>query len=304
MHNSNYSINPNLILSQDNSFLDIPRDELYSKLCVLSILHEVYTTPKPGLVDRNNNGSHLDLDISLFEKSAFSLENYFLDMYNLGISYSSSSGKEDNVYCQKMRDRAIFAEKEMYKVTNNTNTHKGVIYIFGVFSFVLGKFNNTVPSLDEILKEMSRFGTYSLNDDLYSNVEFDSPGYKQFIKYGLTGIRGEVANGLISVTKYSLPLFKNMKQNDNIQDIGKFALINLLGNVDDSCMIHRGGYELSLKIKEKIQKDLKQGIIDEEYIYNLDKEFIKLNLSPGGCADLLSITYLIKFCEDQNYLVI
>lgn len=299
MNNSNYLIHPNISFSSN-----ISRAELYSKLCVLSLLHEVYTTPKPGLVDRNNNGSHLDLNVSLFEKSAFSLESYFLDMYNLGTQYSNSNQKDS--YYNKMRNRGVLAENEMFEVTNNINTHKGAIYIFGIISFVLGELSNNsaIPSLDTILKEVALFGSYSLNDDFNSNKKLNSYGYKQYIEYGLTGIRGEVASGLSSMTKYSLPCFKSMSHDDNIQDIGKYALVNLLANIDDGCMISRGGYDLSIRIKEEVAKDIKQGIVDEEYIYYLDKKFIELNLSPGGCADLLSTTYLIKFLEDQNYLYI
>ena len=42
--------------------------EYFSSLAKRSLLKELYTTPKPGLVDRRNNGSHPDMNISLFEK--------------------------------------------------------------------------------------------------------------------------------------------------------------------------------------------------------------------------------------------
>ncbi|MGD9568864.1 MAG: triphosphoribosyl-dephospho-CoA synthase [Sedimentibacter sp.] len=36
-----------------------------------------------------------------------------------------------------------------------------------------------------------------------------------------------------------------------------------------------------------------------EDIKNLDKQFIAMNISPGGCADLLAVTYMLYFLENQ-----
>ena len=44
---------------------------------VQSLLDEVCVTPKPGLVDRENNGSHRDMDIFTFTASASALYPYF-----------------------------------------------------------------------------------------------------------------------------------------------------------------------------------------------------------------------------------
>ena len=46
---------------------------LLSDFCHKALLFELHVTPKPGLVDENNNGSHRDMDLPLFEKSAESL---------------------------------------------------------------------------------------------------------------------------------------------------------------------------------------------------------------------------------------
>ena len=42
-----------------------------------ALIREVEATPKPGLVDKNNSGSHSDMDVSLFIKSADALAPYF-----------------------------------------------------------------------------------------------------------------------------------------------------------------------------------------------------------------------------------
>ena len=45
--------------------------------CIKStILGEVYTTPKPGLVDRHDNGAHHDMNVYTFERSADAITPY------------------------------------------------------------------------------------------------------------------------------------------------------------------------------------------------------------------------------------
>lgn len=46
-------------------------------LAVQPLLEEVATTPKPGPVDRRNTGSHRDMDMDTFQKSAHALTDYF-----------------------------------------------------------------------------------------------------------------------------------------------------------------------------------------------------------------------------------
>ena len=41
-----------------------------------ALLGEVYTTPKPGLVDLQDNGAHQDMDYRTFEKSTCAIVPY------------------------------------------------------------------------------------------------------------------------------------------------------------------------------------------------------------------------------------
>lgn len=50
--------------------------------CIKStILGEVYTTPKPGLVDRHDNGAHHDMNVYTFERSADAITPYLAKMF-------------------------------------------------------------------------------------------------------------------------------------------------------------------------------------------------------------------------------
>ena len=48
-----------------------------ARMAAQSLLYEVCTTPKPGLVDQNNSGSHRDMDIFTFMSSVSALWPYF-----------------------------------------------------------------------------------------------------------------------------------------------------------------------------------------------------------------------------------
>lgn len=58
--------------------------ESIADLAVQSLKDEVYTTPKPGLVDCRNNGSHKDMDLSTFLLSADALKPYFTECFKIG----------------------------------------------------------------------------------------------------------------------------------------------------------------------------------------------------------------------------
>ena len=45
-----------------------------------ALLEEVYTSPKPGLVDLYSNGAHQDMNVRTFERSAAILRPFFVEM--------------------------------------------------------------------------------------------------------------------------------------------------------------------------------------------------------------------------------
>ena len=55
-----------------------------ARLATQALLYEVATTPKPGLVDRENSGSHRDMDFFTFQASAAALQPYFAQCVRIG----------------------------------------------------------------------------------------------------------------------------------------------------------------------------------------------------------------------------
>lgn len=277
------------------------RDSEYiGNLAKQSLIQEVYTTPKPGLVDKKNNGSHNDMTAQTFVSSADSLFPYFKKCVNIGIETSNQSPSQT---FEKLRQQGIEAEKSMYMATGGVNTHKGIIYSLGIILGAIGRLwsvDEPLAKTDLILEECAKIVKESVKKDL-EEIDNSTAGGRLYCFNGKQGVRGEAASGFFSVKNISLPAYKiALQKGKNKNDAGVFALLHLIANIYDSALFNRGGepgvtfaqnYAKAILAKENpSSKDLEQ----------MDKDFIKENLSPGGCADLLAITYFLADIEDQR----
>ena len=96
---------------------------------VRALLYEVAVTPKPGLIDRLNSGSHRDMDMYSFLASAASLYPYFAECVKIGRETADRPAPETFA---ALRCPGKLAEAGMLKATGGVNTHKGAIFTLGV----------------------------------------------------------------------------------------------------------------------------------------------------------------------------
>lgn len=275
--------------------------EYYATLSKKSLLDEVYTTPKPGLVDTRNNGSHADMDITTFEKSANALKSYFGDCFSIGKNTSHLSPEETFPLLKKA---GITAEQTMYNATGGVNTHKGAIYSLGILCAGAGRlWTGATPfmSVDKLCQECAKIVKSAVEKD-FKTIDETTAGGKLYLKYGFGGIRSEVASGFDSVINTSLPVYKSLiKKGFTENDAGAITLLHLIANVKDTNLYHRGGIHTAEEAQERV-KDLLEKILypKKEQIELLDNFFIEKNLSPGGCADLLAVTYFLYEIDSQK----
>ena len=119
-------------------------------------------------------------------------------------------------------------------------------------------------------------------------------GERLYLNYGLRGIRGELADGLPGVLDLSLPCFeKALETGRSRNDAGVLALMHLIARGTDTNMIARGGIETAIKAAEEARKLCAEQEFSVSKVRELDQAFIQENLSPGGCADLLAVTYFL-----------
>ena len=107
-----------------------------ARLSVRALLYEVTTTPKPGLVDRRNSGSHKDMDVFTFMDSAAALYPYFEACARMGCGTAERPASET---FEALRPLGCEAEGEMLEATGGVNTHKGAVFSVGIVCAALGR---------------------------------------------------------------------------------------------------------------------------------------------------------------------
>ncbi|MED4224997.1 triphosphoribosyl-dephospho-CoA synthase CitG [Neobacillus cucumis] len=272
-----------------------------SQKALLSLLYEVSASPKPGLVDRFNQGAHKDMDFFTFMASSAALSNYFNDCVAKGLKYAGQNPQE---LFQALRSLGMDAEKSMFEATDNVNTHKGLVFSLGIIcaaaSCCMTENETKMVTTDTICKKVS-FMTQGLclRELTYMNkLEGLTYGEKLYQKYGLRGIRGEVESGFPTVRKYSLPELKKLKSMKtlHLNDILVQVLLHLMAVNEDTNIVARHDLETLEFVHHKAIKVLDLGGIMTpkglQMTHEMDREFIDRNISPGGSADLLAVTVM------------
>lgn len=268
--------------------------EKIASLAVESLVEEARTTPKPGLVDMRNNGSHTDMNIDTFINSAHALKPYFHTCVEIG---HKTAGRPPKETFPPLRKAGLDAEKAMYHVTGGVNTHKGAIYSMGILCAAFGRLwtpQLPVTDVSQILSVCAEIVSSSTKED-FKNIDTSTAGGRLYLKYGLKGIRGEVEAGFPSVQKFGLPKYeKALEAGLSHNDAGSVTLLNLVANIEDTNLYHRGGKEGRQYAVKQAQLLLENDPYPtRKQIEALDDAFIEKNLSPGGSADLLAVTYFL-----------
>lgn len=262
------------------------------RLAVQCLMEEVHTTPKPGLVDCRNSGSHTDMGVSTFLASANALGAYFRKCAQAGMDTAGKTPRETFLLLRKLGEQA---EKDMYAATGGVNTHKGAIFTLGVLCGAAGRCWEPDRAWEEetLFREVAAMTRETMEEDWIRGG--NTVGHRLYREYGIRGIRGEVSDGLPSVEKIGLPVFRDcLARGMDRNFAGVHTLLHLIARVADTNMIARGGIEGLEAGREAVRKVLERGVT-REAAEELDDWFILQNLSPGGCADLLAAVYFTDY---------
>ena len=133
----------------------------------------------------------------------------------------------------------------------------------------------------------------------------DTAGMRWYLEKGITGIRGEVSKGFPSLTEIALPRFAFARNSGlSREEAGLFALLHLIAALDDTTLLHRGGVEGAGWAKGAAKKLLDSADFPTRAdMEALDDAFIARNLSPGGAADLLAVTFFLTTLRDRGFLI-
>lgn len=253
---------------------------------------EVMLTPKPGLVDRANNGSHRDMDVALFQTSIQAISPWFRHFTEAGYQHASVPLAQ---LLFQVRPIGIACEQAMLSATKGVNTHKGGIFAFGLLCTAAGWLAGrgervTQRSLCDSVAAMCHD---LVRNELAACSGAATAGEHLYQRHGLTGARGEAASGFNTVCQYALPALTQAIATGGDDETALLrTLLVLMAHNPDTNVVSRGGMD-GLAFVQDYARRLLTGPLDRQALREMDDALIARNLSPGGSADLLALTWLL-----------
>lgn len=268
-------------------------------LASMALQAELDTTPKPGLVDRNDNGAHCDMDHALMQRSIKALHPYFVRLAQLGFN-----GKQP---CHdEIVNIGIEAEREMFKATGGVNTHKGALFSIGLAAVALA------GEAFCRITQAERCGTMAYNDVNSKQIQSLSNsiaslarlfpdtngthGSKAKANNILKGALDNAREGYTQLFKAWLPFYI-----DRIAEGDNYALhktlLRIMCDLDDTNIVYRTSMETMQEVKTEARQMLvtSRNIVNfETALQAMNTDYIHRNISPGGSADMLSLVVFLS----------
>ncbi|WP_114394011.1 triphosphoribosyl-dephospho-CoA synthase CitG [Oleisolibacter albus] len=262
-----------------------------------ALLHEVLLTPKPGLVDRRNTGAHRDMDVHSFLASARAIAPWARVFFARGLAATAVPA---SLFLPLIRADGMACERDMLRATRGVNTHKGSIFAFGLLCAAAGRLagRGRPLSREPLCAEVAAICD-GIVDELCRTAEATTAGEHLYRRYGLTGARGEAASGFATVRQHALPAYERLLTAGlGTETALHGALLELLAVNPDTNVVARGGLD-GLAFLQDSARCLRRdgGVLAPDFrrrMDRLDDAAIARNLSPGGSADLLAVTWFLS----------
>ena len=272
-----------------------------AELAVRSLLYEVCTTPKPGLVDMAGSGSHRDMDVFTFMRSCAALWPCFERCARIGMA----GGTPQDTFAA-LRRPGMLGEGDMLLATGGVNTHKGAIFSLGILCAALGRLPVECWNQPErVLAECAAMTEGLVERELAAleDTQELTVGQRLFVQHGITGVRGQMEQGLPAVREAGLPTLKRLVEEGHApEEAGCAALLAIMLHAADTNLIARGGLSAAEWVRGRIEPLLRGGgCPSRRELEELDRDFVERNLSPGGSADLLAVSYYLYFLEQEAF---
>lgn len=268
---------------------------IIAHLATQALQAELDTTPKPGLVDKDNNGAHRDMDYALMQRSIDTLHPYFVKLALLGCADALPSHTA-------IRDAGIEAEKAMLSATNGVNTHKGALFSMGLAVVAAAHEERKIAANEEqILKE--RNGGEDILVSLQTTIKALAASFPdtngthgskaKLLSKGTTAIKGALDNareGYEMLFAEWLPFYIERRKEHDAYTLHK-TLLRIMCDLDDTNVIYRTDLATAEEVKQEARALLDN--FSKAALKDMDRHYTTRNISPGGAADMLSLTIFI-----------
>jgi hypothetical protein len=250
---------------------------LLAKLATMALQSELDTSPKPGLVDTIDAGAHQDMDYNLMCRSIRALHPHFVALAQLGYQEKLPTSEE-------IRRLGLEAEREMLLATDNVNTHKGALFAMGLV-LIAAAHNYYIHGV--IQEQPLRADICRLAADFPAPQGTHGDAVRR--QYNVGGALAQAAAGYTDLFADWLPYLRKLK-GDTFA--AHKTLLYIMTTLDDTNILHRKGAQVASEVKEEARTLLSN--FSEAALIKLNQRYIKENISPGGSADILSLTFLLN----------
>ena len=268
-------------------------------LASMALQAELDTTPKPGLVDRNDNGAHCDMDHALMQRSIQALHPYFVRLVQLGFNGKQPCHNE-------IVNIGIEAEREMFKATGGVNTHKGALFSIGLAAVALAgesfcRITQAEGCGTMAYNDVNSKQIQSLSNSIASLARLfpdtnGTHGSKAKANNILKGALDNAREGYTQLFNAWLPFYI-----DRIAEGDNYALhktlLRIMCDLDDTNIVYRTSMETMQEVKTEARQmlDTSRNIVNfEAALQAMNTDYIHRNISPGGSADMLSLVVFLS----------
>jgi len=264
-----------------------------ARLVVQALLDEVTLTPKPGLVDLRSRGAHTDLNWALMCHSACVLQPVFAALADAGWH----SNEDDDSLRQQIGRIGRHGEALMMAETGGVNTHRGAIWALGLLVTAAAQLavRGTQISAAAVAERAAALARLS---DRGAPPETGNKGELACRQYQVSGARGQAMAAFPHVVDIGLPCLRASRARGDTETTARLnALLAIIAQLDDTCVLSRGGEVALLDMQAGAAQVLAAGGAGSQHgsaaLLALEAQVLERRVSPGGAADLLAATLFL-----------
>lgn len=272
---------------------------IIAHLATRALHAELDTTPKPGLVDKDNSGAHRDMDHALMSRSIRAIHPYFVRLALLG--FAADMPSHDDIV-----KTGIEAERAMFEATNGVNTYKGALFSMGLAVVAAaGKawqgYSITPQALSAAISKLA-FAFPDTKGTHGSKAKQTAASETATFKGALDNAR----EGYPMLFNDWLPFYANLIKNGKPHAL-HLTLLRIMCDLDDTNIVYRTSLAMMKQVKEESRSVLSRwseathgtpqadgGTNLDTILGDMNRSFVQRNISPGGSADMLSLVVFIN----------
>ena len=272
---------------------------IIAHLATRALHAELDTTPKPGLVDKDNSGAHRDMDHALMSRSIRAIHPYFVRLALLG--FAADMPSHDDIV-----KTGIEAERAMFEATNGINTYKGALFSMGLAVVAAaGKAwqgsSITPQTLSAAISKLA-FAFPDTKGTHGSKAKQTAASETATFKGALDNAR----EGYPMLFNDWLPFYANLSKNGEPHAL-HLTLLRIMCDLDDTNIVYRTSLAMMKQVKEESRSVVSRwneathgtpqadgGTNLDTILGDMNRSFVQRNISPGGSADMLSLVVFIN----------